>query len=109
MYAIIETGGKQYKVEEGMKIRLEKFPDSEGSDVRIKEVLVVNNGENLLVGNPFVSGATVSGKVLGHGKARKVIVFKFKRRKDYKKKVGHRQQYTELLIEKIQMEESHGS
>ncbi|HOJ71381.1 MAG TPA: 50S ribosomal protein L21 [Syntrophorhabdaceae bacterium] len=104
MYAIIENGGKQYKITEGEKIKLEKLPVSDGEEVKIKEVLAVNNGVNTIIGNPYVEGAYISGRVLGQGRRRKVIVFKYKRRKDYKKKIGHRQHFTELLVEKIYME-----
>ncbi|HOV89922.1 MAG TPA: 50S ribosomal protein L21 [Syntrophorhabdaceae bacterium] len=104
MYAIIENGGKQYKIMEGKKIRLEKISANTGEDIQIKEVLAINNGENTILGDPYVQGAYISGKVLGHGRLRKVTVFKYKRRKDYKKKIGHRQHFTELLVEKIYME-----
>ena len=109
MYAIIKSGGKQYRIAEGMKIKLEKFAIAEGEEVDIREVLAVNNGEETLIGSPYVEGAYVHGKVLSHGKARKVTIFKYKRRKDYKKKIGHRQPYTELFVEKIVMEASHGA
>ena len=109
MYAIIENGGKQYRVAEGMRIKLELMPREVGDEVTIQEVLVVSDGANATLGQPYVSGASVKGKILSNGKARKVTVFKYKRRKDYKKKVGHRQNYTELLIEKINMEGSHGA
>ena len=109
MYAIIENGGKQYKITEGEKIKLEKFTAGEGEDIQIKEVLAFNDGSNTLIGNPYVGGALIQGKVLSHGKAKKVIVFKYKKRKDYKKKNGHRQPYTEVLVEKIQMEAPHGA
>lgn len=101
MYAIIENGGKQYKITEGEKIKFEKIDIPEGNDIQIKEVLAVNDGTRTIIGNPYVEGAYVSGKVLAHGRHRKVIVFKYKRRKDYKKKIGHRQHYTEFLVEKI--------
>ncbi len=104
MYAIIENGGKQYKITEGEKIKLERLPVSDGEEVQIREVLAVNNGVNTIIGNPYVERAYISGRVLGHGRRRKVIVFKYKRRKDYKKKIGHRQHFTELLVEKIYME-----
>lgn len=108
MYAIIETGGKQYLVKEGMRLRVERLQAPEGEMVEIRQVLALNDGTQTLIGTPFVSHACVVAKVLGHGKARKVIVFRFKRRKDYKKKRGHRQPYTDLLIEKIAKEDSHG-
>lgn len=104
MYAIIENGGKQYRIAEGDRIRLEKLPVSNGEEVQIREVLAINNGVNTIIGSPYVQGAYISGRVLGQGRHRKVIVFKYKRRKDYKKKIGHRQHYTELLVEKIYME-----
>jgi large subunit ribosomal protein L21 len=109
MYAIIENGGKQYKVVEGMKVRLERFQVGEGEDVTIKEVLAVNDGSSTFIGDPYVAGAFVDGKVIAQGKGKKVIVFKYKRRKDYKKKNGHRQLYTEMLVEKIHLEEPHGA
>jgi large subunit ribosomal protein L21 len=109
MYAIIENGGKQYKIIEGMKVRLEKLQVNEGEGITIKEVLAVNDGNSTTIGDPYVAGAYVDGKIISHGRGRKVIVFKFKRRKDYKKKNGHRQPYTELLVEKIHLEEPHGA
>ena len=100
MYAIIATGGKQYKVSEGDVIRVEKLGVEEGSEYTFDQVLAVNAGE-LKVGEPTVAGATVSATVLGNGKAEKVIVYKYKRKSGYHKKNGHRQQYTEEKIEKI--------
>lgn len=109
MYAIIENGGKQYKITEGERIKLEKLNIPEGEELKIKEVLAVNDGTNTIIGNPYVEGAYISGKVLTHGRQKKVIVFKYKRRKDYKKKIGHRQHFTEFLVEKIYMEAQHGA
>ncbi len=109
MYAIIERGGKQYKILEGGKVRVEKFPVKEGEEIQIKEVLSINDGSKTIIGNPYIDGAYVSGKVVSQGREKKVIVFKMKRRKDYKKKNGHRQLYTELLIEKIVMEATNGA
>ncbi len=109
MYAIIKSGGKQYRIAEGTKVKLELFPNAVGEEVDIREVLVVNNGEQTLIGSPYVEGAYVHGKILSHGKARKVTIFKYKRRKDYKKKIGHRQPYTELFVEKIVTEAAHGA
>ncbi len=100
MYAIIATGGKQYKVAEGDIIRVEKLGAAENDTVTFDQVLAVNNGE-LVVGNPVVSGATVSATVLGEGKAKKVIVYRYKRKSGYHKKNGHRQPYTQVKIEKI--------
>ncbi|HNT43690.1 MAG TPA: 50S ribosomal protein L21 [Syntrophorhabdaceae bacterium] len=104
MYAIIENGGKQYKIEEGKKVRLEKFAGAEGDEVKIENVLAVNTGETTLIGSPYVSGAYINGKVVTQGRDKKVTVFKYKRRKDYKVKRGHRQPFTELLVEKIIVE-----
>jgi large subunit ribosomal protein L21 len=100
MYAIIATGGKQYRVEEGDTIRVEKLGVSAGDSYTFDKVLVVG-GENTVIGNTTVSGATVSASVVGDVKAKKVIVYKYKRKSGYHKKNGHRQQYTELKIEKI--------
>ncbi len=104
MYAIIENGGKQYKIEEGKKVRLEKFAGAEGDEVKIENVLAVNTGETTLIGSPYVSGAYINGKVVAQGRDKKITVFKYKRRKDYKVKKGHRQPFTELLVEKIMVE-----
>lgn len=100
MYAIIATGGKQYKVAEGDIINVEKLGVGAGETVTFDEVLVVNNGE-VKVGNPTVSGATVSATVVKEGKAKKVIVYRYKRKTGYHKKNGHRQQFTQVKIEKI--------
>jgi large subunit ribosomal protein L21 len=109
MYAIIENGGKQYKITEGEKVKLEKFAGVEGEDIQIKEVLALNDGTSTIIGSPYIEGAYIQGKVVSQGRLKKVIVFKFKRRKDYKKKNGHRQHFTELLVEKIHAEASHGA
>ncbi|MFT4105853.1 MAG: 50S ribosomal protein L21 [Lacrimispora sp.] len=100
MYAIIATGGKQYKVAEGDIIKVEKLGVDAGEAVTFDQVLVVNNGE-LSVGCPTVAGATVTGTVVKEGKAKKVIVYKYKRKSGYHKKNGHRQSYTQVKIEKI--------
>jgi large subunit ribosomal protein L21 len=109
MYAIIQSGGKQYRVAEGRRVKLEKLTKNEGDEVQIKEVLVMNDGTNTVIGTPYVDGAFVQGKVVSNGKNRKVIVFKYKRRKDSKTKKGHRQAYTEILVEKISLEAPHGA
>ncbi|MDK2807585.1 MAG: large subunit ribosomal protein [Clostridiales bacterium] len=100
MYAIIATGGKQYKVAEGDIIKVEKLGVEAGEAVTFDQVLVVNNGE-VKVGNPTVTGATVSATVVKDGKAKKVMVYRYKRKTGYHKKNGHRQQYTQVKIEKI--------
>ena len=103
MYAILNTGGKQYKVSEGDILRIEKISAELNSTVELTDVLAVSNGEGeLTIGNPVVEGAKVVAKVLAHGKAKKVVVFKFKPKKDYRKKQGHRQPFTKILIEKIE-------
>lgn len=101
MYAIIATGGKQYKVQEGDVIYIEKLNAEVDSAVEFNEVCAISNDGKLTVGKPVVEGAVVSGKVLAHGKEKKVIVFKYKAKKDYRKKQGHRQPYTKVLIESI--------
>lgn len=100
MYAIIATGGKQYKVAEGDIIRVEKLNAAENDTVTFDQVLAVNNGE-LVVGTPVVANATVSATVLGEGKAKKVIVYRYKRKSGYHKKNGHRQPFTQVKIDKI--------
>ncbi|MCD7855315.1 MAG: 50S ribosomal protein L21 [Clostridiales bacterium] len=100
MYAIIETGGKQYKVAEGDVITVEKLGLTEG-DYTFDKVLAVSDGDELKVGTPTVEGASVAAKVLGEGKAKKVIVYKYKPKKGFHKKNGHRQPFTKLSITKI--------
>jgi large subunit ribosomal protein L21 len=109
MYAIIASGGKQFTVTEGSRVRIEKVAKDVGEEIALQDVLAINDDEKTLVGAPYLAGASVLGKVVAQGKARKVTVFKYKRRKDSKKKKGHRQSYTEVLIEKIQLEASHGA
>ncbi len=101
MYAIIETGGKQYKVSEGDVVFIEKLEAAEGEAVTFDKVLVVADGENVTIGTPAVAGATVSAKVEKQGKAKKIYVFKMKRKKNYRRKKGHRQPFTKVTIEKI--------
>ncbi len=100
MYAIIATGGKQYKVAEGDIIRVEKLGVAAGEAVNFDQVLVVNNG-SMAIGNPTVKGASVSATVVEEGRAKKVIVYKYKRKTGYHKKNGHRQAYTKVKIDKI--------
>lgn len=100
MYAIIATGGKQYKVSEGDIIRVEKLGAEAGSSVTFDQVLAVNNGD-LVVGNPTVANATVTASVVKEGRAKKIVVYKYKRKTGYHKKNGHRQAFTEVKIEKI--------
>ena len=101
MYAVIKSGGKQHKVSEGEEILLEKLSLEEGEVIEFSEVLAVNKDGNLNVGKPLLEGAVVKGKVLNHLKTKKVTVIKMKRRKDYRKKQGHRQNLTKVKIESI--------
>lgn len=101
MYAVIETGGKQYKVCEGDVVFIEKLEAAEGESVTFDKVLVVADGDNVTVGAPAVAGATVTAKVEKQGKAKKIYVFKMKRKKNERKKKGHRQPFTKVTIEKI--------
>ena len=100
MYAIIATGGKQYKVSEGDIIKVEKLGAEAGTTYTFDQVLAVSN-DGLKIGNPVVEGASVEAYVLGDGKAKKVVVYKYKPKTGYHKKNGHRQQYTAVKIEKI--------
>ena len=103
MFAIINTGGKQYKVSEGDLLKVEKITADLDSIVELTDVLAVSSGDGeLTLGSPLVEGARVTAKVIAHGKAKKVVVFKFKAKKDYRKKQGHRQPFTKILIEKIE-------
>lgn len=101
MYAIVKTGGKQYKVSEGDVLYVEKLEANEGDVVTLDEVLACTKNGELVVGAPTVEGATVTAKVEKQGKAKKIIVFKYKAKKDYRRKQGHRQPYTKIVIEKI--------
>lgn len=103
-YAIIETGGKQFRVTAGQKILVDKLEGSKGSSVTIEAVLLVSEGEQApRIGAPYVSGASVSGTILRTCRAKKVVAFKKRRKKGYKRKVGHRQEQTELLIDQISL------
>jgi len=101
MYAVIETGGKQYKVQEGDVVFVEKLEVEDGAVVTFDKVLAVSDESNVTFGKPTVANATVSAKVLGQGKEKKVIVFKYKAKKGYRNKTGHRQPYTKVQIDKI--------
>jgi large subunit ribosomal protein L21 len=101
MYAVIKTGGKQYRVASGEKLKVEKLVAEVGSEVTLGDVLAVGEGEGLRVGTPVVAGASVTATVLAHGLGDKVRIFKMRRRKHYKKSQGHRQPFTEIQITAI--------
>jgi large subunit ribosomal protein L21 len=101
MYAVIKSGGKQYRVESGKQVRVESLAADVGSAVAFEEVLLVGGGDNVKVGAPLVSGAKVKATVVSHGRGDKVKIFKLRRRKHYQKTQGHRQNYTEVRIDDI--------
>ncbi len=101
MHAVIKTGGKQYRVAEGETLKVEKLTGDAGSTVELGEVLSVGEGEAIKIGMPVVDGASVTAEIVEHGRAKKIIVFKKKRRKGYKKKQGHRQDFTSIKIKEI--------
>lgn len=98
MYAVIKTGGKQYRVAEGDEIRVEKLPGEVGDAVLFDQVLLTSDGEIVEVGQPFLENSKVAGRITGHGKNRKVLVYKYKRRKGYRRKNGHRQHFSLVRI-----------
>ena len=101
MYAIVETGGKQYPVEEGRYIDLELLEGEKDSKVTFDKIVMLVNGKKSKVGQPYVAGASVEGTIVKHDKAKKIIVFKQRPKKGYRKKQGHRQQFTRVMITKI--------
>ena len=101
MYAIVETGGKQYQVEEGRYVDIEKLEGDVDSKVTFDNIVMIVNGKKSKVGQPYVSGASVEGKILKQDKAKKIIVFKQRPKKGYRKKQGHRQEFTRVMISKI--------
>lgn len=98
MYAVVVTGGKQYRVEQGSKVRVEKLAGEAGSTVTLDQVLMVGDGSDIKVGTPVVDGASVTAEIVGQGRGKKVEIIKFRRRKHHMKRQGHRQAYTELKI-----------
>lgn len=102
MYAVVKTGGKQYRVQEGQTIRVEKIDEPVGAPVKLDNVLMVSDGETVNVGQPMLDNVSVSGHIVAQDKARKIIVFKYKRRKRYRRKQGHRQAFTAIKIDSIQ-------
>jgi large subunit ribosomal protein L21 len=101
MYAVIETGGKQYRVQEGDIVFVEKLPAEDGSTVTFDRVLAVSKEGSSNFGRPLIENASVDAKVIAHGKDKKIIVFKYKPKKGYRRKQGHRQPYTRIQIERI--------
>ncbi len=101
MYAVLSTGGKQYKVEEGDVVRIEKIPGEVGTPVSFDKVLMLSNGEKVRVGTPLLEGISVNGHIIEQDKTRKILVFKYKRRKHYRRKQGHRQPFTAVKIDRI--------
>jgi len=101
MYAVIRSGGKQYRVESGKQVRIEALPADVGAAVAFEEVLLVGAGDSVKVGAPLLAGAKVKGTVLAHGRGEKVKIFKMRRRKHYQKTQGHRQSYTDVRIDQI--------
>ncbi len=103
MYAIIDTGGKQYRASPGDILKVEKLKSKVGDEIVFDRVLFASDGDEIHIGRPILDNAKVIGKIIRHGKGRKIIVFKYKRRKNYKRKKGHRQLFTEVKIEKIEL------
>ena len=101
MYAVVKTGGKQYTISEGDVFNVENLEGEVGSTLELSDVVAIGEGDDLKIGTPFVEGATVSAEVVEHGRDKKIIVFKKKRRKGYKKKQGHRQGFTSLKVTAI--------
>ncbi|MFK5892452.1 MAG: 50S ribosomal protein L21 [Pseudomonadota bacterium] len=101
MYAVIKTGGKQYKVSEGETLKIEKLNAEAGTSIDLNEVLMVADGDDVKIGTPFLDGGKVSATIESHGRHKKIRIIKFKRRKHYRRQMGHRQDFTEIKIEKI--------
>ncbi|RAL26646.1 50S ribosomal protein L21 [Thermoflavimicrobium daqui] len=102
MYAVVETGGKQYRVEKDSVLYIEKLDVQEGETVTFDKVLLVNKDGETVVGKPYVEGAKVTAKAVKHGRGKKIVVFKYKPKKNYKRKQGHRQPFTQVVIENIE-------
>ena len=101
MYAVIESGGKQHRVEPGEVLRLEKLDASEGETVNFDKVMMIGEGENIQIGTPFVDGGAVTAEVVSHGRGDKITIIKMRRRKHYRRQAGHRQYFTEVKIREI--------
>ncbi|PKN30498.1 MAG: 50S ribosomal protein L21 [Deltaproteobacteria bacterium HGW-Deltaproteobacteria-21] len=103
MHAVFQSGGKQYRVAPGDSVMVEKVPGNAGDFVTFDRIILTSDGEQVSIGKPYLDNAKVEGRITRQGKARKVIAFKFKRRKGFRKKIGHRQQFTQVKIENIQV------
>jgi large subunit ribosomal protein L21 len=102
MYAIVNTGGKQYKIRQGDVLRVEKIPGKVGNPVSFDRILMFSDGENVEIGRPALDNVVVKGHIVEQGKAKKILVFKYKKRKRYRRKLGHRQKYTAIKIDSIE-------
>lgn len=101
MYALVDINGKQYKAEKGAKLKIDRIPRQTGEKIEFKSVLLVSGSDEVKVGTPYVDGVSVKATVTDHGKDKKIVVFKYKKRKGYRKKYGHRQPYSVITIEDI--------
>ncbi len=101
MYAVIKAGGKQYRVDPGKEIKVEKLPGEVGASISFDQVIMTSDDGNVKVGKPFLDDTRVTGRITRQGKNKKILVFKYKRRKGYRKKIGHRQQFTQVVIDEI--------
>ncbi|NLY89371.1 MAG: 50S ribosomal protein L21 [Firmicutes bacterium] len=102
MFAVVECGGKQYRVAPGDVITVEKLPQEEGQEVVLEKVLLLGDAEGVRIGRPLVEGAKVRAKIIEHGKGKKILVFKYKAKKNYRRRYGHRQPYTRLLVQEVE-------
>jgi len=103
MIAIVETGGKQYKVEEGKYVDIELLDGKEGDKIDLDKIVMIIDGENSKIGQPYIEGAIIKGEILKNGKDKKVLVYKMRRKKGYRRKNGHRQQFSRLMVESIKL------
>lgn len=102
MYALVVTGGKQYKVTKGATLKIESLPGDIGSNIEFDKILMIANGDNINIGTPFIKNAKITGEIIAHGKKDKVQIIKFRRRKHHLKHMGHRQNYTQVKITNIE-------
>ena len=101
MYAVVRTGGKQYRLGVGESVKVEKLPNEVGNTIELSQILMVSDGSEVKVGTPLVTGASVNAEIVGHGRNKKIMVFKMKRRKKYRRTQGHRQAFTQLKVTEI--------